>query len=88
MMISNPLLLNSPIALHWRWFVGAVEVRHLLVIVKREDPPNNIVTLGHKAWMKTVLKCAHFGCRWGWRGDARNWVISYSEDTDSVQQGK
>lgn len=72
MMISCQHLLNSPIALHWWWSVGAIEVWHLLVIMKGKDPPNHIVTLSHKAWLKAVLKSAHFGCRWGWRGEARN----------------
>lgn len=86
--VSFPHVSNSPIALHWRWSVGAIEVWHLLVIMKGEDPPNNIVTLGHKAWLKAVLKCANFGCRWGWRGEAGNWDILYSEDTERVKQGE
>lgn len=87
-IISIAHILNSPIALHWWWSVGAVDVWHLLVIVKGEDPPDNKVTLGHKAWRKAFVKRAHIGCRWRCRGDASNCVISYGEDTDRVKQGK
>lgn len=85
-MISIPYLLNSPIALHWWWSVGAVEVRHLLIIVKGEYSTNNIVTPGHEAWLKAILNLTHLGCKWDWRTE--NWVINYSEDTDRVKQGK
>lgn len=94
-MVVNPMLydshsksseLNSPIALHWWWYVGAVEVRHLLVIVKGEYSTNNKVALGHKIWLEGILKLTDLGCKRGCRTE--NWVINCREDTDRVKQSK
>lgn len=63
--IFQSALLHSPIALHRRGSIGAVEVWHLLVIVNWEDSPNYILTLSHKTWLIVVLKLAHTGCRLG-----------------------
>lgn len=56
-------LLNSPIAFHWLRSIGAIEVRHLLVIVKREYSSDDKVTFGHKARLKVVLNYAHACCQ-------------------------
>ncbi len=87
-LVFHAYLLNSPIAHHSVWSVGAVKIWHLLVVVKGKDSPNNIVTLGHKARLEAALKHAYFCCKLCLRGESRNLVTSYSKDTDRVKQGR
>lgn len=58
-------LLNSPVAFHWLRSVSAVEVWHLLVIVKREYSSDSEVAVGHKARLKVVLNHTHTRCQQG-----------------------
>jgi len=46
--------LNLPIALNSWWFVGGIEVWHLLVVVKWKDSPNDVVTRSDKPWLESA----------------------------------